>query len=120
MHMYIFFLPSPTPIPIAMGALETVDKMYNDLALADPLTHRVLVSKLFVYPEYAGKGYGGEVMDFLEGRARGVLGARWLTINTTPWEPEGEGKTPNRVKEWCEYEHKSRERMDEWGGEGWS
>ena len=104
MHMYIFFLPSftPTPIPIAMGALETVDKMYNDLALADPLTHRVLVSKLFVYPEYAGKGYGGEVMDFLERQAREGLGARWLTINTTPLEEDR--VTPNRVKEWCEYD----------------
>lgn len=104
MYMFLFYLPSSAPseppTPVAMGALETVDVMYGDLALADPnpAVRRVLISRLFVYKWYEGGGVGGEVMDFLEAEAR-RRGAKTLTINCPPFEEDG---TEGRLKEWCE------------------
>ncbi|KAL7416377.1 hypothetical protein BDY24DRAFT_379554 [Mrakia frigida] len=96
MTTYIFSLPpvdGSSSSPVGMGSIELVDGYHGDLELCNPAEDRVMISSLFVYSKFEGKGYGRDIMDILEGICRTELSAKTITVNTRPRQEDGRTKT---------------------------
>ncbi|KAG0351107.1 hypothetical protein BG005_009405 [Podila minutissima] len=76
--MAIFYLPG-TKTPVGMGGIELEDFAHHDKDVADLDTKRGCVVSLFVYKQYRGKGYLGQILHICEEIARNK-GLAVLTI----------------------------------------
>ncbi|KAG0093873.1 hypothetical protein BGZ93_006081 [Podila epicladia] len=76
--MAIFYLPG-TKTPVGMGGIELEDFTHHDKDVADLDTKRGCIVSLFVYKQYRGKGYLGQILHICEEIARNK-GLAVLTI----------------------------------------
>ena len=76
--MAVFYLPG-TNTPVGMGGIELEDFAHHDKDVADLETKRGCVVSLFVYKQYRGQGYLGQILHICEEIARNK-GLAVLTI----------------------------------------